>query len=107
MIRRDLLASPCPSPRKGRRDSYRNRRGATPAHPLRLFLHSGSSISLWNSGRRGYGHATATTVPVPSCPGAAPYPGSVFTITIFWTSPLIAPDLVIELAAITAMNGVN
>ena len=36
-----LFASLCP--RRGRRDSYRDGRGSTPAHPPCLFLHSGNS----------------------------------------------------------------
>jgi prepilin-type N-terminal cleavage/methylation domain-containing protein len=36
-----ILTSSCP--RRGRRDSYRNGRGSTPAHPPSLFLHSGNS----------------------------------------------------------------
>ena len=43
--RRDpLLASPYP--RRGRRDSYRDGRGSTAAHPRRSFLHSDSSGPL-------------------------------------------------------------
>jgi len=36
-----IFTSPCP--RRGRRDSYRDGRGATAAHPRRLFLHSDNS----------------------------------------------------------------
>src|SRR5260370_26863488 len=38
-----FFTSTCPS--RGRRDSYRDGRGSTAAHPLRLFLHSDNSGS--------------------------------------------------------------
>ena len=53
--------------------------------------------------RHGTLHRTATTLPVPSCPGLGPYPGSVATITISFTLPLIVePDLVMLLDTTTA-----
>ena len=48
--------------------------------------------------------STATTVPVPVCPGAGPYPGFVWTMTIMGTLPeMVGPVFVTELEAITAM----
>src|SRR5437588_8014924 len=50
-------------------------------------------------------HKTATTVPVPSWPGLLAYPGFVLIITIEGVFPeIVFPDLVIVLAAITAIN---
>src|SRR5437660_8634168 len=47
----------------------------------------------------------ATTVPVPGWPGLGAYPGSVLITTTLAVSPeRVAPALLIELDAITAMN---
>jgi hypothetical protein len=39
-----FFTSTCP--RRGRRDSYRDGRGSTPAHPPSFFLHSGSRVCV-------------------------------------------------------------
>jgi hypothetical protein len=46
------LFSPDPTstcPKRGRLDSYRAGRGSTPAHPPRLFLHSGNREYVLNA----------------------------------------------------------
>src|SRR6266852_5659672 len=49
--------------------------------------------------------STATTVPVPACPGSAAYPGSVLTMTILGMLPdVMGVVMAVKLEAITAMK---
>src|SRR5258708_10196322 len=99
--------------------SQAGRRGFDPRLPLQLLklarLYSASPLGLRQIERFNvpaaahharHGQTTATTVPVPVCPGDGPYPGLVRTTTILGLSPaIVAPDLVTVLDAMTAMTG--